>query len=316
MKNDSRFGISVLALGLMALPVIGRAQEHRAEDLDSVPSPMEALRNLQNTGRMIFMMADVNHDGQISQKEATDVNNLLVGGIFCQADADGNGTVTRDEARAVRETYLNQNPWMRYAWETIQAQQKGAANNSNQANPIQGFESLIDSNGDKQIQATELRQMVQTLVQSIFAAADTNRDGQMNPSEINAAIAGGAQALAQFSFQQADTDNNGALSRAEYDKAIIEPANVVFQVLDGDNNGQITQQEAEKAQRVVISQVRMFDLPEPPNSITNLIQSGRLPNEAAPVPTFGTPNQAQPRQPAPAQPRQPVQPAARPVPPQ
>jgi len=313
MRTHGMFGMGVLSLGMMAMPGLVVAQEHRGEDL---PNPMQVARLIQTVGRTVFMGADVNHDGQLSQKEAIDATNVMVGGYFFEADRDGNGVVSEQEVRSLTDNYLNQNPWMRYAWETIQAQQKGAANNSNQANPIQGFESLIDSNGDKQIQATELRQMVQTLVQSIFAAADTNRDGQMNPSEINAAIAGGAQALAQFSFQQADADNNGALSRAEYDKAIIEPANVVFQVLDGDNNGQITQQEAEKAQRVVISQVRMFDLPEPPNSITNLIQSGKLPNEAAPVPTFGTPNQGQARQPAPAQPRQPVQPAARPVPPQ
>jgi len=310
MKNDSRFGISVLALGLMALPVIGRAQEHRAEDLDSVPSPMEALRNLQNTGRMIFMMADVNHDGQISQKEATDVNNLLVGGIFFQADADGNGTVTRDEARAVRESYLNQNPWMRYVVQTLASQKKnqGQQNqqNSNQGNPIQGLVSLLDANNDKQIQGQELRQMVQTVTQSFFAAADTNRDGQMSPSEVNAAVAGGVRAIAQASFQQADDDRNGQLSRAEYDKAIVEPANVAFQILDLNHDGQLSQQELQQLERGVVRQLRMIRMPEPANSPTNLIESGRLPREAGPVPSFANPNnpdqnqnRPQPGQPAP-----------------
>jgi len=294
MKNDARFGISMLALGLMTLPVIGRAQEHRAEDLDSIPSPMEALRNLQNTGRMLFMLADVNHDGQISQKEAVDVNNLLVGGIFFQADADGNGTVTREEARTVRESYLNQNPWLRYAMQTLGSQKNNQGQqkpqNSNQANPFQGLASLLDANNDKQIQGQELRQMVQTVTQSFFAAADTNRDGQMSPSEVNAAVAGGVRAVAQASFQQADDDHNGQLSRAEYDKAIVEPANVAFQILDLNHDGQLSQQEIQQIERGVVSQIRMIRLPEPANSPTNLIESGKLPREAGAVPSFANPN--------------------------
>jgi len=307
MKLHATFGMGVLSLGMMAVPGLAGAQEHRGEDL---PNPMQLIRLVQTVGKTAFMAADVNHDDQISQKEAVDAANMMVGGYFFQADRDGNGVVTQEEAKAVSDTFFNQNPWIRYAWQSIQSQQRNPQNNTNQANPIQGFESLIDSNGDKQIQATELRQMVQTVTQSVFAAADTNRDGQLNPSEINAGIAGGAQALAQLSFQQADTDNNGSLSRAEYDKAIVEPANVVFQIVDRDKNGEITQQEAQQAQRVVISQVRMLDVPEPPNSLTNLIKSGKAPNEAAPVPTFGVGNPGQSRQQPATQPRQqPVAPA-------
>jgi Ca2+-binding EF-hand superfamily protein len=307
MKLHAAFGMGALSLGMLAVPGLAGAQEHRGEDM---PNPMQLIRLAQTVGKTVFMAADVNHDDQISQKEAIDAANTMVGGYFFQADRDGNGVVTQEEARAVSDSFFNQNPWIRYAWQSIQSQQRNPQNNTNQANPIQGFQSLIDSNGDKQIQATELRQMVQTVTQSVFAAADTNRDGQLNPSEINAGIAGGAQALAQLSFQQADTDNNGSLSRAEYDKAIVEPANVVFQIVDRDKNGEITQQEAQQAQRVVISQVRMLDVPEPPNSLTNLIKSGKAPNEAAPVPTFGVGNPGQSRQQPATQPRQqPVAPA-------
>jgi len=292
MKILHRFGMGVLAMGLMVAPGVGRAQEHREMDLDNVPSPMEAIRDIQNTGRMLFIMADVNHDGQVSLQEAIDANNLFVGGFFFRADADGNGIVSQEEAKSMTNRYLNQNPWTKYVFDSIRAQarQKRGEDSNRPTNPLQGFAVLLDANNDKQIQASELRQLVQTVTQSVFAAADTNRDGQMSPSEVNAAVAGGVRAVAQASFQQADTDNNNQLSREEYDKAIIEPANAVFQILDLNHDGQISQQEAQQIQRGIASQVRMLQLPEPANSPTNLIQSGRRPREAAPIPSFGTSN--------------------------
>jgi len=288
MKKYGIFGIGVLALGLMAaMPGVVRAQAPAQPDL---PGPIDSLRDLQDTGRMLFMLADVNHDGLISQKEAINSNNLAVGGFFFAADRDGNGTLTQEEIRASRDEYLNQNPWARYVVESLEAQanQKGRQN-SNQPNPLQSVMALLDANSDKQIQAAELRNMVQTTTQSLFAAADTNRDGQMSPSEINAAVAGGVRALAQASFQQADKDNNGSLSRDEFDRAIVEPANVAFQILDLNHDGQISPQESQTVERVIISQIRMLNIPEPANSPRKLIESGKLPSEAAPVPSFGTP---------------------------
>jgi len=302
METRATFRFSMLALGLMAIPALGRAQqqEHRELDLQSAPSPMEAIRNLQNTGRMIFMLTDGNHDGQISQKEAIDANNMLVGGFFFEADADGNGSVSADEVKTIREEYFHRNPWMRYIVESLRSQRKNQ--NNSDPNPLQAIAVLLDSNNDKQLQARELRQIVQTATQTYFAAADTSHDGQLSPSEINAAVAGGVRSISQLAFQQADADNNGQLSRDEYDKSIVQPANMVFQILDLNHDGQLSQEEAQRTAKGVASRVRMLNLPEPANSPTNLIESGKLPREAAPVPTFSAPNNAtQPRQ----QPRQP-----------
>jgi Ca2+-binding EF-hand superfamily protein len=293
MKTFTRFGLGMLSLGLLAAPSPGRAQEHRTLDLASLPSPLQAVRTIQNAGRAIFIMADANHDGQISQQEAIDVNDLLVGGFFFRADADGNGVVTEQEARAVTEKYYQQNPWMRYVIESlksqVEAKQRSGQNNAGN-NAALNLLTLVDTNNDRQLQASELRQFVQTMTQTFFAAADTNRDGQMNPAEINAAVAGVVRAIAQQSFQQADTDHNGQLSRAEYDRAIVEPANMVFQILDLNHDGELSPQETQQIERAVMAQVRMLQVPEPPNSLTNLIESGRLPREAAPVPNFGAPN--------------------------
>jgi Ca2+-binding EF-hand superfamily protein len=288
MKTSAIMGIGVLSLGMMAMPGVVRAQTTVQPDL---PGPIDSLRDLQETGRMMFILADTNHDGQISQKEAINSNNLAVGGFFFTADRDGNGVVSPQELRAARDEYLNQNPWARYVVESIEAQAKQKnQQNSNQPNPLQSVMALLDANNDKQIQAAELRQLVQTTTQSFFAAADTNRDGQMSPSEVNAAVAGGVRALAQAAFQQADKDNNGGLSRDEFDKAIVEPANVAFQILDLNHDGQISPQEAQTVERTIINQVRMLNLPEPENSPRKLAESGKLPSEAAPVPTFANPN--------------------------
>jgi len=292
---------------MLVMPGVARGQGPQQD----LPGPIDSLRDLQDTGRLLFMLADVNHDGQISQKEAIDSNNRFVGGFFFEADKDGNGTVSQEEARAVRETYLGQNPWARYVVESLEAQQKNRQN-SNQPNPLASFMALLDSNNDKQIQASEVRQLVQTTTQSFFAAADTNRDGQMSPSEVNASVAGAVRALAQAAFQQADTDNNGSLSRQEYDKAIIEPANVAFQIIDLNRDGQISQQESQTIERAIISQIKMLQMPEPANSPSKLAESGRLPREAAPVPTFGTQNAGgQPGQPGVL----PAQPGGQPAPP-
>jgi len=323
MKVWNMLGLSALALTLLA-------SSTRADDTQKdLPGPIDSLEDLQDSGKMLFKLADENNDGQVSQQEAIDAGNLLVGGFFFRADADGNGSVSREEMRAARDKILAQKPILRVLLSRTRANAPGAPGAAGNApgaagnapgaaggtpNPAQGLLTLLDSNNDRQIQATELRQMVQTTVQSSFAAADTNRDGQMSPSELNAAVAGAARAAGQAAYQQADTNSDGQLSRDEFDKAIIEPANMVFQILDSNGDSRISPQEFQTAQRFIASQVRGLNTPEPANSPRNLIRTGRTPGEVSPVPNFNTnpanrpgqpavPGQPAPAQPAPTQPR-------------
>ncbi|MGE3821688.1 MAG: hypothetical protein AB7I30_19930, partial [Isosphaeraceae bacterium] len=78
-----------------------------------LPGPIDSLQDLQDTGKLIFKMADENLDGLISQQEAVDLGNLIVGGIFFRADANGDGKVTKDEANQARETIYHNRPWLR-----------------------------------------------------------------------------------------------------------------------------------------------------------------------------------------------------------
>jgi len=292
MRKLSLVGVGALALAVMAWPGAARAQDGR-----DLPGPIDSLQDLQDTGRMLFQMADANHDGQLSQQEAINGALQALGGPFFRADQNGDGALSQDELRSAREAFMGQRPLLRILFQRARGQ-GGQPNTANAARP-QNPMSLIDTNNDGQIQSTELRQMVTTTVQSGFATADTNRDGQLSPTEVNAAMVGAARAAAQAAFQQADDDRNGQLSQAEFDKAIVEPAHAVFRTLDANSDGQLSPQEVQAAQRVVGSQLRRIALPEAPNSPRNLIQSGRTPGQATPVPTFGTPTQPAPA-PAPA----------------
>lgn len=271
-------GWKALGLGLVTLAGTASAQ---TKDL---PGPIDSLQDLQDTGRMVFKMVDENNDGQISQKEAVDAADLAVGGLFFRADVNGDGKVTQAEAKTARDNLLAQKPMVRFLIERAKsAKPQGTAAAQN---PAAIFMGLVHANNDKQLQATEVRQAVQTSVQGVFAAADTNRDGLLSPIEVNAAIVGAVKAAQQASFQAADTNNDSQISKEEFQKALTDPANAVFAILDANNDGQLSQQELQSAGKIIENQIRRSALPEPPNSLRNLLQSGQKPSEVAPVPNI------------------------------
>jgi Ca2+-binding EF-hand superfamily protein len=286
-----------LALGaVVLLSGLGVAQEKVVKDM---PGPIDSIQDIQQTAKMLFKMADTNNDGQISQKEATDVGNLLVGGFFFRADANGDGILTPDEARQAREALFQQQPLLRYALQKAsmnnQAQpaapqlgqpgQVGGTNLTN--NPGRTIGTLLDTNHDQKIEASEVRQAVQTGVQTLFTVADTNRDGLLSPAELNAAGESIAQQAMQVAFQAADADRNGALSQAEFDKALTEPAHAIFRVLDANNDGQIAPDELQRAQQILVSQIQRLRVPEPANSPANQLRSGLVnqPIQVSPSPS-------------------------------
>jgi Ca2+-binding EF-hand superfamily protein len=283
MKTNWLRTMSMMGLGLLATVSVGRAGGP-----GDLPGPIDSLSDLQDSGRMLFKMADENNDGQISQKEAVDAGNLLVGGFFFRADANGDGVLSRDEVKQARDSFLADHPLMRILVQKNQAA-VAATPGSPAANAEQMFEALVDTNHDGNLQANEVRQIVQTGVAALFASADTNRDGQLSPTEVNAALIGMANAAAQTAFNAADIDRNGQISQAEFDKAIVEPANAIFRAMDANNDGQLSPQEAQSARQTVLNQVKRLRVPEPSNSARNLINTGANPAQVAPVPSFGQP---------------------------
>jgi len=246
----------------------------RADDKKKdLPGPIDSLSDLQDTAKMAFKLADANNDGLISQKEAVDAGNLLVGGFFFRADANGDGKVSKEEADQARENLLNQRPLLRFVFQRTEQEtaQQGQKANIDQAR--QNIMNAVDSNHDGSLDATELRQAVQTGVQSLFLTADRSGDGQLDPSELNGAVIEVGRAGLQAAFQTADADKNGAVSREEFDKAIVNPANVVFRVIDANNDGQITNEELRTGIQVLARELKSLKVPEPTNSIPNQIKN-------------------------------------------
>jgi len=240
---------------------------------DDVPGPIDSLSDLQDTAKMLFKMADSNNDGLISQKEAVDAGNLLVGGFFFRADANGDGKVTKEEADQARENLLTQRPLLRFIFDRAKQETTQQGDQAKVDQAKQNIMNAVDANNDGVLDATELRQAVQTAVQSLFLTADRSGDGQLSPSELNGAVVEVGRAGLQTAFQTADADKNGAVSREEFNKALVKPAGVFFRVIDANNDGQITEEELRTGTQILVRELRNLQVPEPANSLPNRIQN-------------------------------------------
>ncbi|AMV39517.1 EF-hand domain-containing protein [Planctomyces sp. SH-PL62] len=259
---------TILAMMLVAAATIGVARG----DGDKSDGPIDSLGDVQDTAKMLFKMTDVNNDGQISQQEAVDAGNLLVGGFFFRADANGDGKVTKEEADQARESLFNQRPILRFVFQRAEQETAAQGTKPEIDQAKQNIMAVVDTNRDAAIDASELRQGVQSAVQALFLAGDRNSDGNLAPAEINAAVVEMGRAGLQAGFQSADLDKNGAVSREEFDKAIINPAHVVFRVLDANNDSQLSPEELQSGARIILNEVRNLKVPEPANSLPKQVE--------------------------------------------
>lgn len=161
-----RYGmIGAMAMGMTTLA----SATSFADDKPNVGiGPIQSVRDLQDTAKMLFKLVDTNNDGQLSQKEVGDAGNLVVGGFFFRADANGDGILTPDEAKQARETLFAQQPLLKFVLERAKptdaqrANQPQATTATNDpattvkqlaANPGQTIGNLLDSNHDQKIEA-------------------------------------------------------------------------------------------------------------------------------------------------------------------
>jgi Ca2+-binding EF-hand superfamily protein len=282
--------ISRIAVGAGLLSIL-LACGARANDKD-VRGPIRSIEDLQEVGKLLFKLADTNNDNLISQKEAIDAGNLLAGGFFFRADANGDGVVSRDEAHAAREALFNQRPLLRFIAQRGQSAIKETGGASTPSPGETKLIDLVDTNHDGNVSASELRQAVQNVVQSLFLMADRNGDGQLDPAEINQAEIELGRAAVQTAFNAADTDKNGAVGEAEFDKAIVNPAHVLFKIWDANNDGQISADEMRSGIQLLVRELRSMQVPEPPNSLSHQVQNLANPRATAAPPVTIAPRPA------------------------
>jgi Ca2+-binding EF-hand superfamily protein len=300
LKEIAKF---VVGAGLIGMLTVAGAKAQSPE----LPGPIDSFEDLQSTGKMLFKLADTNNDNLISQKEAVDAGNLIAGGFFFRADANGDGTLTRDEVQTAREALFNQKPVLRIIFQRgkaeIDRQAKDPAS-ANQANVAkQTVSNLIDPNHDGNLSAPEVRQAVQTSVQSLFLMSDRNGDGQISPDEVNQAVVEVGRQAVQTAFNAADTDNNGAISEAEFDKALLGPAHLIFGIVDANKDKQLSVAEIQSSTATVMRELKAMRVPDAETTIVEHLQ--RQGNAAANAPRAVTPVPATARPVVPATPVQP-----------
>ena len=227
------------------------------------------IGNLQDVGKFLFKLADTNNDNHVSQAEAVDAGNLIAGAFFFRADTNGDGVVTPDESNAAREALFNQKPLLRFIFQRGQEAVNEPGNNDAIKQSKTDLMNVLDANHDNNVSAMELRQAIQTAVQSLFLTADHDGDGQLDPTEANEAVADISRTVVQAAFNATDLDKNGAVSQAEFDKAIVTPGHTIFKIFDANNDGQISSDEMRSGLQILGRELHKTQVPEAPNSLRN-----------------------------------------------
>lgn len=238
--------------------------------------PNFAVQGLQDEAGRLFQMADTNQDGQLSKQEAIGASNFIVGGFFFRADADADGTVTPEEARAARRELTAQMPRLGVLLQGI----RGATGQS----PFQGVAQMLDVDYGKPLNIREMREAVQKAVDAAFVVADGDRNANITLAEARGAVAESARTLGRLAFAASDTDKDGRLSQPEFEAAIVVPARAAFAMVDTNRSGTLSPEEAREAVLLLMNQL---------GAGSAMVQQVRAPGTPAPGPV-GPGGKAQP----------------------
>jgi hypothetical protein len=198
-------------------------------------------------------LADADGNGQISKSEARAFTNFVIGGFFFRADTDGDGVVGPDEGRAARSELVSQYP----ALATLLDQARAVAGES----PFEAVADMIGIDYGKPLSADDARHAARGAMDDLFEVVDANDDSTITPAEARSASWQAVRMLGERAFRAGDENADGKLDLAEFQSAVGATAQVAFEAGDANDNGSLTEQEAGVALGGV---VRRLGIPLPP----------------------------------------------------
>lgn len=226
-----RFTQGLVALGVSAAASVAGAQGQREEGGDLLDRA--------------FVGLDANQDGKIERSEAETQLNMLVGAVFFQADADGDGVVSADEARDVAASM----PALSRVLGAVTGQMSGES--------IDALEARIGVTWGESISAAQAREATERAVDALFGAVDKDGDGAISRRELHEGAAAFAARMATNAFEKADANGSGTLDASEFEAAMLVPARAAFAAADVNEDGELTPDEARAATALLGSWVSL-----------------------------------------------------------
>jgi Ca2+-binding EF-hand superfamily protein len=177
------------------------------------------------SGESVFRQADADGNGSVTMDEATFGNRALLERIFKSAGKQPTDTLTRDEFLAA---YQRQR-----AKATISPPSSSQSSSSREVSTDDSSSALkfADADGDGKISRAEWSKFKQS-----FSHLDSDKDNSLDSSELEAA--GGS---AKLLMQLADLNGDGKISRVEWGKLVQS-----FARLDANRDGSVDEEELEK----------------------------------------------------------------------
>lgn len=111
-----------------------------------------------------------------------------------------------------------------------------------------GMFNRLDANGDKQITAEEVTE----LVGKKFSRYDADGDGKVTAEEIDAQLQKWVERRRQRMLERLDTDGDGMISQAEFEA----PASARFARMDVDGDGVVTRDDMRQYRKEMRSERR------------------------------------------------------------